>query len=210
MGPLGGFSEDALNLFQLAASESSYEFTEGEDMYDFTRCVRSDGTAYGTGGRCVKGSQEDKAPVAPAPPKGKMTKKDSVANVLRTQKETSDLMKKVGAEQMRNNPALRKEVEEMRARQEKLKAAQQADEKRERKEFEDSIRARGNTGTPGMAARIKAAKEKLAAEKKANGGKRTDRIQEEKRLAQNRAQRERDAKVKANQKKQAEMDARNK
>jgi hypothetical protein len=191
MGPLGGFSEDALNLFQLAASESSYEFTEGEDMYDFTRCVRSDGTAYGTGGRCVKGSQEDKAPVAPAPPKGKMTKKDSVANVLRTQKETSDLMKKVGAEQMRNNPALRKEVEEMRARQEKLKAAQEG-------------------GTPGMAARIKAAKEKLAAEKKANGGKRTDRIQEEKRLAQNRAQRERDAKVKANQKKQAEMDARNK
>jgi hypothetical protein len=53
---LGGFSEEALQLFQLAASEQAYEFSEGEETYDFTRCMRPDGTFYGTGGTCKKGS----------------------------------------------------------------------------------------------------------------------------------------------------------
>jgi hypothetical protein len=53
---LGGFSEEALQLFQLAASEQAYEFSEGEETYDFTRCMRPDGTFYGTGGKCKKGS----------------------------------------------------------------------------------------------------------------------------------------------------------
>jgi hydroxylamine reductase (hybrid-cluster protein) len=61
------------------------------------------------------------------------------------------------------------------------------------------------TATPGMAAKAKAAKEKLDAIKAANGGKRPDRIQEERRLEQNRKQRDMDQKVKANQKKQEEM-----
>jgi hypothetical protein len=58
---LGGFSPEALEIFQLAASEQAYNFSE-EDTYDFTRCVRPDGSAYGTGGRCVKGSQAEKSP----------------------------------------------------------------------------------------------------------------------------------------------------
>lgn len=66
MSNLGGFSDEALKLFQLAASERGYDdFSEG-DIHDFTRCVRPDGTAYGTSGSCKKGSS---APVAPVPPK---------------------------------------------------------------------------------------------------------------------------------------------
>jgi hypothetical protein len=53
---LGGFSEEALQLFQLAASEQSYEFSEGDEVYDFTRCMRPDGSFYGTSGTCKKGS----------------------------------------------------------------------------------------------------------------------------------------------------------
>jgi hypothetical protein len=53
---LGGFSEEALQLFQLAASEQSYEFSESEGTYDFTRCMRADGSFYGTRGSCKKGS----------------------------------------------------------------------------------------------------------------------------------------------------------
>ena len=53
-------------------------------------------------------------------------------------------------------------------------------------------------GTSGInLSKVKAAKEKLAADKAANGGKRLDRIQEEQRLARNKAQRELDAKGKA-------------
>jgi hypothetical protein len=47
-------------------------------------------------------------------------------------------------------------------------------------------------------AKVRAAKEKLAADKKANGGKRLDRIQEEQRLERNRIQREIDKKLKRN------------
>jgi hypothetical protein len=59
---LGGFSEEALQLFQLAASEQSYEFSEEGETYDFARCVRPDGSAYGTGGKCRKGTEEAKSP----------------------------------------------------------------------------------------------------------------------------------------------------
>ena len=65
---LGGFSEEALQLFQLAASEQAYEFSEGDETYDFTRCMRPDGTFYGTSGTCKKGSvagaREKEAPKA--------------------------------------------------------------------------------------------------------------------------------------------------
>lgn len=53
----GSFSEEALEQFaQLAAQTQSANFSEG-DTYDFTRCVRPDGTFYGTRGQCRKGSQ---------------------------------------------------------------------------------------------------------------------------------------------------------
>lgn len=72
MTNLGGFSEEALQLFQLAAVERTFEFSEGGEVYDFTRCMRPNGTFYGTRGKCKSGSDAGaKAPVKPATPKGK-------------------------------------------------------------------------------------------------------------------------------------------
>ena len=65
MAHLGGFSEEALQLFQLAASEQGYDFSEEGETYDFARCVRPDGSAYGTSGKCRKGTEEAKGPKEP-------------------------------------------------------------------------------------------------------------------------------------------------
>ena len=55
----GSFSEDALLRFaDLAAQSQSADFSEG-DTYDFARCVRPDGSSYGTSGKCRKGSESD-------------------------------------------------------------------------------------------------------------------------------------------------------
>lgn len=53
----GSFSEEALRAYsELAAEKQGLDFAES-DSYDFTRCLRPDGSAYGTGGRCLKGSE---------------------------------------------------------------------------------------------------------------------------------------------------------
>lgn len=66
----GEFSEEALEAYsKLAAESKGLEFAEGE-TYDFTRCVRADGTAYGTRGKCRQGSEEAKAPEAPKAAQG--------------------------------------------------------------------------------------------------------------------------------------------
>lgn len=59
---LGSFSLEALEAYTQAVinNSPSIDFSEG-GTYDFTRCVRSDGSAYGTGGRCRSGTEEAKA-----------------------------------------------------------------------------------------------------------------------------------------------------
>jgi hypothetical protein len=53
----GSFSEESLRRFtELAAQAQPAEFSE-RDTYDFTRCVRPDGSFYGTDGRCRKGTE---------------------------------------------------------------------------------------------------------------------------------------------------------
>ena len=55
--PFGGFTEEALAAYQKAlAEQAGTDFAEG-DSYDFTTCIRPDGSAYGTGGKCRKGSE---------------------------------------------------------------------------------------------------------------------------------------------------------
>lgn len=54
----GSFSQEALQQFaSMVAQTQSADFAEGE-VYDFTRCVRPDGSAYGTRGKCRKGTEE--------------------------------------------------------------------------------------------------------------------------------------------------------
>jgi hypothetical protein len=57
--PFGGFTAEALEAYQKAlAEQAGTDFAEG-DSYDFTTCIRPDGSAYGTGGQCRKGSEGD-------------------------------------------------------------------------------------------------------------------------------------------------------
>jgi hypothetical protein len=51
----GSFSEDSLKIFHNLASQSQgLNYSEsGTDSYDFTRCVRPDGTSFGTSGKCT-------------------------------------------------------------------------------------------------------------------------------------------------------------
>ena len=56
----GSFSSDALQAYKtLIAEQHPSDFSEGE-TYDFTRCVRKDGTVYGTSGQCRKGTEQVK------------------------------------------------------------------------------------------------------------------------------------------------------
>lgn len=55
----GSFSEEALRVYsQLATEKQGLNFAEG-DSYDFTRCLRPDGSAYGTKGQCKSGSPRE-------------------------------------------------------------------------------------------------------------------------------------------------------
>jgi len=52
---MGHFSEEALKAYnELCAG--GIEFSE-DSVYDFARCVRSDGSFYGTRGKCKKGKE---------------------------------------------------------------------------------------------------------------------------------------------------------
>ena len=67
----GSISEEALNQYnRLVAEKQGLDFAEG-DIYDFTTCIRSDGSAYGTGGTCRKGTEGEakKESAAEAKPK---------------------------------------------------------------------------------------------------------------------------------------------
>jgi NAD:arginine ADP-ribosyltransferase. len=66
----GSFSEQSLRKYEeMVGALSSCNFSElGLEPYDYTRCVREDGTAYGTSGKCRKGTKQAKE-VTPKKPK---------------------------------------------------------------------------------------------------------------------------------------------
>jgi len=196
----GSFSEESLKRFtELASQTQAADFSEGE-VYDFTRCVRPNGTAYGTGGTCRKGTegaaQEKKAinDLGSMLPKGeKIVDSKGGLHTAAGGKETgrikelTDEIKTLQsmADKARKNGFMDRAVDHGK------KASKLIRERADLRTKSETAEKPRVTATPGMAARVKAAKEKLNAEKAANGGKRLDRIQEERRLEQNRAQRER-------------------
>lgn len=63
----GGFSENSLEIYQNLLSSLMGE----EEVYDFARCVRPDGTFYGTRGKCMppnKPAMETEKGAAPQQP----------------------------------------------------------------------------------------------------------------------------------------------
>lgn len=74
----GHFSEEAICRYSYLIEEKlGISFSEG-DTYDFTRCMRTDGSFYGTAGECRKGTLADpKEKEASAKAGGYQPKKDS-------------------------------------------------------------------------------------------------------------------------------------
>jgi hypothetical protein len=68
--PLGSFSEEALKLYSDMVSLGwDLDFSEQGNHYDFARCVRADGTYYGTRGKCRKGTEAGAKEEAPKQPR---------------------------------------------------------------------------------------------------------------------------------------------
>ena len=76
----GSFSEESLVEFtKLASQKHSTDFSEG-GTYDFTRCVRSDGSVYGTSGKCRKGKETGEVSSKGKMPKNVMGTVDAIKN----------------------------------------------------------------------------------------------------------------------------------
>ena len=67
---MGHFTEESLQKFNTMCAEG-VDFGESP-VYDFTRCVKPNGEAYGTDGRCRAGTQEVKE--SGPSPKGNLLK----------------------------------------------------------------------------------------------------------------------------------------
>ncbi|ATW62849.1 hypothetical protein SCBWM1_gp165 [Synechococcus phage S-CBWM1] len=82
------------------SEKSLLEFSEKiEELLDFTRCVRADGSAYGTSGQCRKGTAEAKEAKASTPPKPKAKAKRVKAGTDPEKAVKSDAkVKKLSAE----------------------------------------------------------------------------------------------------------------
>ena len=61
---------------RMVAEKTNPEFSE-EDVYNFTRCVRPDGSAYASSGKCRKGTEEAKSGGKPAAGKGRTSYKET-------------------------------------------------------------------------------------------------------------------------------------
>ena len=89
----GSFSEESLRQYaELAAQSKSLEFSE-TDVYDFTRCVRPNGTAYGTKGKCKKGTEQAKE-AEPQKIKKKVITKPKEKIEVGTKEQYAALMKR--------------------------------------------------------------------------------------------------------------------
>lgn len=76
----GSFSNEAVELYsRLVNSRHEKNFSEAE-VHDFTRCLRPDGTSFGTAGKCT-------SPNRPAPPS-----KTANPQAEKLEKEAEDLM----------------------------------------------------------------------------------------------------------------------
>lgn len=93
----GYFSEETLKQFAALAEEKfGVNFSEG-GTYDFTRCVRPNGTSYGTGGKCRKGSEEAKQAEEPKAKKPKKEKKPEPGTTLTNGGDLSRVREKINA-----------------------------------------------------------------------------------------------------------------
>jgi hypothetical protein len=184
---MNNFTEESYAAFREAASE----------RYDFSTCQRSDGSYYGTGGTCRKGS-----PVSGGVPKGeKAAKSGGGGGGGLTADQKAEQLRQINAQEGRGG-GVGKEGRSPVGKKGIVSDAEKAGMSKSG--------GGGTTATPGNAAKTKAAAEKLKADKKAGGGVRQDRKEEAKRKEQNKAQKERDAKRQKNVEINKKVEANNK
>jgi hypothetical protein len=95
----GNFSQEAMEAFAAMVGEEN--FSEG--LFDFTRCMRSNGSYYGTNGKCRKGTEAGaKEKIDPKPvskkqkaPKGLFSKGSDV-DLVKVEKAADKWRKKAG------------------------------------------------------------------------------------------------------------------
>jgi len=122
---LGNFSDDAFEEYQrLISEEQEINFSE-DNLYDFTRCVRPNGSAYGTGGKCRQGSESAKEPK----PSGKTRPKAAIEADMR--KLTSS-----GAMQQRGLAGVKARAEHASLKAELNKSAQTKEEASKRSQVD--------------------------------------------------------------------------
>jgi len=84
----GHISEEALAAYtQLVAESLGVDFAEGGDTYDFTRCVRPDGSSYGSRGKCKKGTEAGAKQEAPVKGRGLVTDPKELTDLKRRASE---------------------------------------------------------------------------------------------------------------------------
>ena len=115
----GTFSEEALLRYvRLVSQTQSADFSEGE-TYDFTTCIRPDGSAYGTGGTCRKGTPGE-------------ARKEARVEMIKQRKEVSRLQqareeaaggedKKAAAEARRQHIEAKNKLKELQKKHESLR-----------------------------------------------------------------------------------------
>jgi hypothetical protein len=112
----GFVSEEALAEYsRLAAEKLDLDFAEGE-VYDFARCMRADGSFYGTRGTCKKGTAAGDAPAD----KPKKLKTDFRKDVKKGAEKRKAREAKT-AERQEMDVKLRKGIQEKLASQKPLK-----------------------------------------------------------------------------------------
>ena len=95
----GNFSQEAMEAFAAMVGEEN--FTEG--LFDFARCMRSNGTYYGTNGKCRKGTEagaKEKTNPKPVSKKQKAPKglfsKGSDVDLVKVEKAADKWRKEAG------------------------------------------------------------------------------------------------------------------
>jgi hypothetical protein len=137
--PFGGFTEEALAAYQKAlAEQEGTDFAEG-DSYDFTTCIRPDGSAYGTGGKCRKGTEGEA--------KGRDAKVEKARAKVQEAKASGDKKKLASANHNLQGEEIMRKIER-KAEKEGKTFQQVADERNAvaDKKIKDRIRAQ----YPGM------------------------------------------------------------
>jgi hypothetical protein len=131
--PFGGFTEEALAAYQKAlAEQAGTDFAEG-DSYDFTTCIRPDGSAYGTGGKCRKGSEGEAKAKEPKAKAAEKKPEQSLGEMAAARKKLSDTWqdKRVAAQnadnEYKNVMRVTKGDNSPAAQKQRLKAGRAAD-----------------------------------------------------------------------------------